>query len=71
MDIPNDENVEARTVLAESINLKQVRIDDLSAEADGFDRRAKSRRDEAGVLDAEIHGLEIALEGLGGRIPSE
>ena len=71
MEIPNDENIEARTVLTESIDFKLAGIEALTKTAEGFERRAKTRRDRAGVLDVEIHGLEIALEGLGGRLEDE
>ncbi len=64
-------NHEARKLLTDSIDSKTETIVALAKEADGFDRRARTRRDEAGTLDAEIHGLEIALEGLGGRLDDE
>ena len=67
----NQDNHEARKLLTESIGQKMADIETLIETAEGFERRAKSRHAKAGVLNAEIHGLEIALEGLGGRLTDE
>lgn len=65
------DNYEARKLLTESIAGKQTKIDTLNKEAEGFHRRAQVRINSAGFLDEEIHGLEVALEGLGGRLDDE